>query len=240
MLKKNNASIIVIFLVFLLLPRPASAASYGVASGTEMDTDSSGYSYLGLFVANPIGKNISITGKLWLDYLRYSFDQDGGRDYTSAPGIQPAIGISKSFSSGFSGAFSIGWESRNNVVRPAEDRPKVSVKGVTNSVVFQAELDKWMQNNSNANFMISYSTDSEFIWSRLRLKKGVSYGHVPIRLGIDLIGMGNSDYKAFEAGPLVEFYWPKQNASVILRGGYKNSTNINNGAYGGIELYHGF
>ncbi|MDA8326143.1 MAG: hypothetical protein M0033_07980, partial [Nitrospiraceae bacterium] len=98
----------------------------------------------------------------------------------------------------------------------------------------------WMQNNSNANFMISYSTDSEFIWSRLRLKKGVSYGHVPIRLGIDLIGMGNSDYRAFEAGPLVEFYWPKQNASVILRGGYKNSTNINNGAYGGIELYHGF
>ena len=238
MLKKNNAIIIIIFSVFMILPRLASATSYGVATGTSMDTDSGGYSYLGFFANKPIGGDFFVTGKLWLDYLRYSFDTDGGRVHASAPGIQPAIGIGEIFSPGFSGAFSVGWESRNTVIHPGS--ANVSIKGVTNSAVFQGELDKWMKNNSSASFIISYSTNTDFIWSRVRFKKGVSEGVLPVRLGVELIGMGNRDYKTFEAGPLVEFYLPKQNVSFILNGGYKNSTGTNSGAYGGIELYHGF
>ncbi len=234
---KNNAIITAISLLVLLFPRPASATSYGVAAGTEMDTDSSGYSYLGFVAEKPVSKDISIMGRLWLDYLRYSFDQGSGRTYASAPGIQPALGIKKYFSLGFSGSIYAGWESRNTSVRGVVNG--VSVKGVTNSAVLQGELDKWIKNN-NINFGVSYSTGTGFIWSRLRLKKGVSGGLLPIRLGLEFIGMGNSDYKAFEAGPLVEFYWPGANASVIFDGGYKNSSSMDNGAYGGIELYRGF
>lgn len=135
-----------------------------------------------------------------------------------------------------------GWEHRNTTIKPFKEN--VEVRGVTDSLVLQLELDKWAKKSTNLNLIASYSTESGYIWARGRIKHELaSYPlgrDLPLRIGLEVIGQGNKDYSAFQVGPLLEIYSPSKNASFLIRGGYKNSSSIDNSAYGGIELYLGF
>jgi hypothetical protein len=63
-------------------------------------------------------------------------------------------------------------------------------------------------------------------------------GCCSLYLGGDLAGMGNNQFYAVQAGPLVQvpinIFW------LTLRGGYQYSEPFRNGAYGGVELYFPF
>ena len=59
-----------------------------------------------------------------------------------------------------------------------------------------------------------------------------------VYLGGDLAGMGNDQFYAVQAGPLVQvpinIFW------LTLKGGYQYSQTFRSGAYGGVELYFPF
>lgn len=52
------------------------AASVSLLLGGEADTEDQGYHYTGMIVDMPVQKDLSVMGKLWLDYLTYEFEKD--------------------------------------------------------------------------------------------------------------------------------------------------------------------
>jgi hypothetical protein len=57
-------------------------------------------------------------------------------------------------------------------------------------------------------------------------------------VGGDLAGMGNNQFYAVQAGPLVQV--PINIFYVTLKGGYQYSQTFQSGVYGGVELYFPF
>ncbi|MBI5026965.1 MAG: cellulose biosynthesis protein BcsS [Nitrospirae bacterium] len=233
---------LIVPIFFILFSASTSmAASYSVLAGGEADTESQEYLYTGIIVEEPLRQNLSIMGKLWVDYLTYKFERDSEIIRARAPAFQPAIGV-KFSGQDWSTTFWAGWEHRNTKIKPF--REDVEVRGTTDSLVLQAELDRWIKAMTNLNFIISYSTENSYIWSRGRLKQELSSyplgRDLPLRVGLEVIGQGNKDYSAFQVGPLVEIYSPSKKVSFLIHGGYKNSSSIPSSAYGGIELYFGF
>jgi hypothetical protein len=57
-------------------------------------------------------------------------------------------------------------------------------------------------------------------------------------VGGDLAGMGNNQFYAVQAGPLVQV--PINIFYLTFKGGYQYSQTFHSGAYGGVELYFPF
>jgi hypothetical protein len=131
-----------------------------------------------------------------------------------------------------------GWEHRNTTISP--DRQDVEVKGTTNSLVLQAELDKWLQTATNLSLIASYSTQNQYTWGRGRIKQESSLSSIPIRIGFEVVGQGNADYHATQFGPMLELCTLSRQASITFHGGYKRSSGDSTSKYGGVEVYIGF
>jgi hypothetical protein len=224
----------------LLLPAVCGAQSFSLLFGGEVDTKSQSYLYTGIVVEVPAGQNMSFMGRVWFDHLTYKFEKDVDTIRAKAPAFQPAVGL-KFFGSGWSSTFWAGWEHRNTNIKPF--REDVEVRGASDSLVVQVELDRWTAAKTNFGLIASYSTDTRYIWARGRIKQELSSyplgQDLPLRIGIDIIGQGNKDYSAFQIGPLFEVFSIARNASVLIKGGYKNSS-VDDSFYGGIEFYFGF
>jgi len=223
-----------------LLPAVSGAQSFSFLMGGEADTKSQSYLYTGIVIEVPATQNISYMGRVWFDHLTYKFEKDKDTIKAKAPAFQPALGL-KFFGSGWSSTFWAGWEHRNTTIKPF--REDVDVRGVSDSLVVQVELDRWTASKTNLGLIASYSTANKYIWARGRVKQELSsypFGRdMPLRIGIDIVGLGNKDYSAFQIGPLFEIFNIARNASVLIKGGYKNSS-VDESFYGGIELYFGF
>ena len=84
----------------------------------------------------------------------------------------------------------------------------------------------------------SYTDLDQFVWGRIRGTHLVHQADSPccsVYLGGDLAGMGNRDFYAVQAGPLVQitierFYF-------TVKGGYQYTQTFQHGGYGGVELY---
>lgn len=229
------------FVVILFTASTSMATSYSVFIGGKTDTENQGYLYTGIIVEEPVRQNLSIMGKFVVDYLTYKFETGSEIIKAKAPAFQPAIGV-KFSGQDWSTTFWAGWEHRNTKIKPF--REDVEVRGTTDSLVLQAELDRWIKAMTNLNFIVSYSTKNSYIWSRGRLKQELSSyplgRDLPLRVGLEVIGQRDKDYSAFQVGPLVEIYSPSKKISFLIHGGYKNSSGVPNSAYGGIELSFGF
>ena len=223
--------------VVLLSATPVFASPVSLLLGGEADTEDQAYYYTGIVGEKRVGEGVSVMGRLWLDYLTYRFEKDSDIIKAKAPAFQPAVGV-KFFGDDWYSTFWAGWVRRNTTISPF--RNDVEVKGVTDSLLLQVELDKWTRTSTNLSLIASYSTSDSSVWGRVRAKQEVLPGGVPLRLGLEFIGQGNRDYNAFQVGPVVELCTLSRNASVAFHGGYKNSSGISNSAYGGIELYYGF
>lgn len=223
--------------VVILSAQSVKASSFSLLLGGEADTEDQAYLYTGIVGEKRLGDNVSLMGRVWLDYLTYRFEKDSDVIKAKAPAVQPALGV-KFFGNSWYTTFWAGWEHRNTAISPF--REDVEVKGVTDSLLLQAELDKWTKTSTNFSLIASYSTKNSYTWGRGRIKQEIMPGGVPLRVGLELIGQGNRDYNAIQVGPLLEICTLSRNVSVLLHGGYKNSSSISTSAYGGLELYFGF
>lgn len=109
-------------------------------------------------------------------------------------------------------------------------------------VALQGEAYMQLEDKKSLEFIASYSSIDSFFWARGRVKKGVYVigENTDLKIGAEAAGMGNSDFSAYQAGALAEFYNIPLNFSVLFKGGYKNTSASGGMAYGGVELYHGF
>jgi hypothetical protein len=223
-----------------LLSAVCSAQSFSLLIGGEASTKSHSYLYTGIVIEVPTGQNMSFMGRVWLDHLTYEFEKDADTIRAKAPAFQPAAGL-KFFGSGWANTFWAGWEIRNTNIKPF--REDVDVRGVADSLILQVEIDRWTLSKTNFSLIASYSIENRYIWARGRIKQELfSYPlgqDMPLRVGMDIIGQGNKDYSAFQIGPLFEVSSIAWNTSVLIKGGYKNSS-VDNSFYGGVEFYFGF
>jgi len=210
----------------------AFSANISLLGGSEADTDNQTYSYLGVIGQRNLGEGKALMGKLWLDYLTYSFEHNGRGVDAKAPAFQISAGFKRTYEN-WSLTFWLGWERRDTDVDPT--LPGVRVKGTKDSVVPQLELFISLDGRTSTEFIVSYSSATSYIWSRARAKRQMIYRN--LALGIELLGHGNYDYRAVQSGILAEYRFGKNAFGV--RGGYKNSSK-GNSAYAGVELYLGF
>lgn len=89
--------------------------------------------------------------------------------------------------------------------------------------------------------IVSYTDLDKFYWGRVRGTRLVypsEGGCCAVYAGLDIAGMGNTDFYAVQTGPLIQV--PIQPVYLTVRGGYQYSETFRNGAYGGVELYLAF
>ncbi len=215
----------------------ANASSFSYLVGGEADTKGQASYYTGLVAEKSLQKNLSLIGRIWMDYLTYQFEKGADLITTKAPAIQTAVGI-KRFDDSWYMAFWGGWEHRNTTIAP--DRQDVEVQGSTDSIVLQTELDTWLPTATNLGLIASYSTHNRYTWGRGRIKQESSLGSIPIRFGFEVVGQGNADYHATQFGPVFELCTLSCHASITFHGGYKRSSGDSTSKYGGVEVYVGF
>ena len=104
----------------------------------------------------------------------------------------------------------------------------------------QLEAFRW-QEEGIFHAIASYTDIDRFSFGRVRKTWLVHKDEqtcCSVYLGGDLAGMGNDQFYAVQAGPLVQvpinIFW------LTLKGGYQYSQTFRSGAYGGVELYFPF
>ena len=104
----------------------------------------------------------------------------------------------------------------------------------------QLEAFRW-QEDGIFHAIASYTDIDQFSFGRVRktwLVHKNEQSCCSVYLGGDLAGMGNDQFYAVQAGPLVQvpinIFW------LTIKGGYQYSQTFRNGAYGGVELYFPF
>ncbi len=210
----------------------ASPPAVSFLAGGEADTEKQSYSYAGLVLSRTLKAETYALFKVWGDYLTYRFPHGNTTIRADAPAFQLSAGLGRDY-----GPWSLtlwsGWERRDTRVKP--DTENVEVRGVRDSLVLQFEAYGGFRNGARISFITSYSSGTSYLWSRARLKKAL--GDRRVSLGLEILGHGNEDYRAFQSGLLLEIQIAK--AYVLLKGGSKNSSQ-GNSLYGGAELYLGF
>ena len=104
----------------------------------------------------------------------------------------------------------------------------------------QLEAFRW-QEEGIVHAIASYTDIDRFSFGRIRKTWIVHKDEercCSLYLGGDLAGMGNDQFYAVQAGPLVQI--PVNIFWLTLKGGYQYSQTFHNGAYGGVELYFPF
>jgi hypothetical protein len=101
---------------------------------------------------------------------------------------------------------------------------------------FSGYTQYWKDSNGFEG-LVSYTNLSEVFYGRLRWFYAAyeTANGIPIMPGLELLGTGNSEFKAGYAGGLLQT--ELKSVEILLKGGYQNNTTFHSGAYGGIELY---
>jgi len=221
----------------MLSSQAAAADSYTLIGGSEADSEGQSFSYIGAGVARPVSARYSLTGKVFAGYLRYKFDSDGTTYAAEMPMVTPSVGLQYG-GDGFSLAGSAGADFR----KTRRDTSTGATESSDSGAALQAEYYRWWGEQYSAGLIVSYSTIDSFFWARGRVEKGVhrTSGGTDIKLGGEVVGMGNSDFSAAGAGALVELSSTTSNLSVLFKAGLRSSSASSGALYGGFEAFYGF
>lgn len=235
---KASLFLLICLLAAFVFPLHAAAQNYDAIGGAEWDSHGQSFTYLGGGFSRPIDGDISITGRVFAGYLKYKFESSGKTLTAQTPIVTPSVGL-KLNRTWCTLAGSVGPDFR----RIKKDLVSGGTETKSETGAFaQAEAYMWGSEKKSAELIANYSTVDSFIWARGRIKKGlfVIGKNTDFKIGAEAVRMGNSDFSATQIGLLAEFFDVASNLSVILKGGYKNSTAFSSGTYGGVELYYGF
>ena len=238
-----------VILTLATIAAPASASeradrqtaySYYAISGGEWDGRDGSFVYLGTRVDRPLSgdERYSLNSKVFYGNLKYKFDSFGTELTAKVPILNISGGIS------FKGDRYVLGAGAGIDIRKTE---RELIGGGTETdnetgVSLQLEASFWGNDKLTLSSIVSYSSIDDFFWARGRAKKGVYEvaGGTDLTLGIELIGMGNSDFSSMQAGLIAELYKNPSKLSVLVKGGIKKPSDLSSTGYAGIEFYKGF
>ena len=201
-------------------------------NGSEFDNLGQSFYYTALTAGKEFKKRWRVMGRVWLDHLTYRFTASDTRVTAKAPAFQVVGGVGY-VRNGWRANIFAGYEKRTTEVDP--DLPEIKIKGSVEGVALLGEAHLWFGKSSSVNFILSYSTGTSYIWGMVSASRELLFKS--FRMGVEAIGQGNPDYRAFQGG--IKAGIGKGSFFSGVRGGYKDSST-GRGAYAGFELYVGF
>jgi hypothetical protein len=209
--------VLFIFLSILLFPNTGESA--GVFGGAEVDNKGQRFFYMG---AQTEGKYFF---QIFAGDLLYDFEDAGKTTEAKLRFITPAIGVRKQGPMTLS--LAVG-----PTFREKKEEQSTGVKKETGTGGFLQLGGFIWQEDKNFEFLASYTTLDNFIWSRMRGKKRVTDRFFT---GAELFWMGNEDFDSWGGGPLLELSGKR--GGLTLKVGYKHTSIYQGGMYTGIEFY---
>lgn len=220
-----------------------------VIGGYEGDTHGTGYGFFGPRYNRPISDSVALSFRVYGTDLRYEFENElGGTTKVHSPGVSPAVGVrfGRRTTLHLSAGLSAKHEDRE--VRDAAGRVVSERDRWRSGLSLGAELYWNMTNRTNLHAITAFSSQDEYLWSRVGVKRQVSNfdwsGGQTFYLGAEGIVQGNDDIFSTQVGALAEVLFNRSRLSLMVRGGYKRSTfdrgDDKDGPYFGVGLYKRF
>ena len=232
---KNHVSCGIALCVALLWPGVVAAGD--VFTGYQIDNQNQYYTYLGVRTPITSGEsNLQPFIQVMGSGLGYTVRDNGAKRDAEVQFASPSLGLKYLQGQwtfiGFAGP-QFRWKQED---RPSGGRSSEHDVGA----LVQGEAFYWHEQGT-FHAIASYTDLDSFVWSRLRatrLAHKSEQGCCSTYLGWDLAGMGNNQFYAVQAGPLVQV--PVDIFYLTLKGGYQYTQVFQNGVYGGVELYFPF
>ena len=166
----------------------------------------------------------------------YTFKDNGRERDANLQSVTPSLGLKYTSGSwsflGMAGP-QFRWKQEDQPTGPRSDDNFVGA-------YVQLEAFRW-QEDGIFHAIASYTDIDGFMFGRVRktwLVHKSEQSCCSWYVGGDLAGMGNNQFYAVQAGPLVQV--PINIFYVTLKGGYQYSQTFQSGVYGGVELYFPF
>jgi hypothetical protein len=216
---------------------PTAVAAGDVFTGYQVDNHGQYYTYLGVRAPITSGEsNLQPFIQVMGAGFRYKFHDNGTTRDADVQFVTPSLGLKYTWKTwnfiGFAGP-QYRWKQQDQQTGGRTDETDLGL-------YTQAEAFYWHEQGT-FHAIVSYTNLDNFVWSRARatrLAHKSEQGCCSVYLGGDLAGMGNDQFYAVQAGPLVQV--PINVFYLTLKGGYQYSETFRNGAYGGVELYFPF
>ena len=226
---------LVVLVCSLLLPGQALAGD--AFTGYQIDHKGQYFGYLGVRV--PLMKErdgLQPFLQVFGAGLGYTFKDNGQERDADIQFVTPSLGLKYTV-----GSWTwIGMAGPQFRWKQEEPRTGSRVHEENVGAYVQVEAIRWRETNM-FHAIASYTDVDGFFFGRIRQtglihKSGA--GCCSTYLGWDLAGMGNRDFYAVQAGPLVQV--PVDRFYFTLKGGYQYTETFHNGLYGGVEVYFPF
>lgn len=166
----------------------------------------------------------------------YTFKDAGQERDASLQSVTPSLGLKYTAGSwtwmGMAGP-QFRWKQEEQPIGPRSHEHVVGA-------YIQLEAFHW-EEQGIFHAIASYTDIDGFFFGRVRKTQLVhksEQGCCSLYLGGDLAGMGNNQFYAVQAGPLVQV--PVNIFYLTLKGGYQYTQTFQNGVYGGVEVYFPF
>jgi hypothetical protein len=216
---------------------PGMVVAGDVFTGYQIDHQGEYYGYLGVRTPITSGESnlqpfIQVLGA----GLGYKFKDNGATREADVQLASPSLGLKYILGQwnliGFVGP-QFRWKQEDLATGGRSSKQDVGV-------YTQGEAFYWHEQGT-FHAIVSYTNLDNFVWSRVRatrLAHKSEQGCCSVYLGGDLAGMGNDQFYAVQAGPVVQV--PIDRFYFTVKGGYQYTQTFHSGAYGGVELYFPF
>lgn len=213
-------SYILPYLVGIILVLFHSAASAGIYTGFEADSDDKRLYFVGAQTDAPLFVSV------FVGHLKYKFDENNSTVDVKSTFVTPTVGYRFTITDPLTFSIAVGatWEEKT------EERNNKDDKDTNSGAYAQIGASYWKA-DKNYEFLASYSDPTEFVWSRLRGKHRV---HGRYFLGGEAFWMGNEDFDSVGAGALFEIRGKR--IATTFKAGVSNTSTDDTGVYGGLEF----
>jgi hypothetical protein len=206
---------------------PGRSAYWASIGGFEGDTHGTGYGFFGPRYVRPINDNMAVTGSIYGNYLFYEFDSGIGTTTVRSPGASAMLGLQFGQENLFGVSAGPSFKHRRST-DVLLDGQRIHDNDVRVGLAVGGDMYVNPTSHNNIQGLLTHDTGDEYTWGRLAFKEQLTNhnwsGRFAHFLGAEFIGQGNEDIKSQQYGAFVEFTHVPSTISVMLRGGYKNSS----------------
>jgi hypothetical protein len=234
----------------------ADPASYWeVIGGMEFAADGLFYGFVGPQWNRSLNDTTRLTARAYANWLKYEYDSAGGTTEVSGPGVSTRIGLKfergrNTFGIGAGPSFK--WRDAtfvglNGNEIEDDDLDDDGEADEDMEIGFNVGADASLNPSSrdNIHLIVNYETVDKYLWTRGAYKRQITnlnwQGPWATSLGAEAIMQGNDDITTLMFGGLVEFAHGPSRTSLMVRGGWRQSSfddaDDRSGAYVGVNLY---
>jgi hypothetical protein len=224
------------------LAHSPNTLGHEVVTGWE-GSSSRGYAFVSPVFTAYHSEPISWLVRGSVNYLYYDFPEGAGKTKVRSPG--ESLGVAFRYSApGITATIGPGYETRQT----RRHLPSgAETKETEHGLLIQGDVFYHATPLTTLSLLGSYSGANDYVWVRAGAKRQMSNfkheGSTTLHVGAELTGQGNQDSKSVQIGPVVEFAYPRVNASLQFRAGLERveagDSRYSRG-YFGVGFYKGF